>query len=30
MTQEDCEDWNEYKVYTDINDLIEEINGSNN
>lgn len=30
FNKKDCEDWNEYKVYTDINDLIEEINGSNN
>ena len=25
----DCKDWNEYKVYTNVEDLIEEINGYN-
>ena len=29
FNKKDCEDWKEYKVYTNINDLIKEINGHN-
>ena len=29
FNKKDCEDWKEYKVYTNINDLIKEINGYN-
>ena len=29
FSQKDCEEWNEYKVYTNIDELIEEINGYN-